>query len=208
MDVEWIRQGLKKPGKSQRGLAAALNLDPAAITRLLEGKRQLKAREVPVIEAYLDESAPPQVAPVSIPENARRAPVSTYDKIPVLGIAEGGEEGWSLWNGDIVDYVTRPPALAGATGTYAVFVTGMSMEPRYYPGEMIYIHPGRPVTIGSFVLIQTRPHNEGEPPRAIIARLEKRTTQKLVVGKLNPARQIEVAVRDLASVHRIVASGE
>src|SRR5262245_17434964 len=49
------------------------------------------------------------------------------DKIPVLGAGQGGSEGWFPWNGEIVDYVSRPPHLAGATQAYAVYVVGSSM---------------------------------------------------------------------------------
>lgn len=53
-DVDWIREGLEKPGKSRKGLAAALNTDAAVVTRILQGKRELKARELPIIRAYLN----------------------------------------------------------------------------------------------------------------------------------------------------------
>uniref|UniRef100_UPI003F6EEFB8 helix-turn-helix domain-containing protein n=1 Tax=Elioraea sp. TaxID=2185103 RepID=UPI003F6EEFB8 len=46
MDIEVIRRALAKPGKTQRGLAAALGVDPAAVNRLLKGERQLKAAEI------------------------------------------------------------------------------------------------------------------------------------------------------------------
>ena len=33
------------------------------------------------------------------------------------------------------------------------------MEPRYYAGELAHIHPGKPITIGAFVLVQIRPNS-------------------------------------------------
>lgn len=55
--IREIEEGLKKPGKSRKGLAEALGRTPATVTEMLkqEGKRrQIKANEVPVIRAYLE----------------------------------------------------------------------------------------------------------------------------------------------------------
>jgi phage repressor protein C with HTH and peptisase S24 domain len=56
--VAWIRRGLAKPGKSQRGLAQALGIDPAGVNRLLKGERQLKAAEIAEVARYLGEEPP------------------------------------------------------------------------------------------------------------------------------------------------------
>jgi phage repressor protein C with HTH and peptisase S24 domain len=56
--IAWIREGLKKPGKNQVGLAAALGRAPSAVTSLLQGTRRLMADEIPVIAAYLEVEPP------------------------------------------------------------------------------------------------------------------------------------------------------
>lgn len=137
-----------------------------------------------------------------------RLPPTTADRIPVMGVAEGGGEGKSLWNGEVVDHVARPPALSGAPNGYATYVIGTSMEPRYHPGELIYVHPGKPVTVGAYVLVQLKAPAEGEPPLALIKRLAKRTATKIVLEQFNPAKQLDIPARDVVSIHRIVASGE
>lgn len=58
MDLEWIIKGLEKPGKTRVGLAKALHRAPSAITALLAGKRELKAREVQTVARYLEVDAP------------------------------------------------------------------------------------------------------------------------------------------------------
>ncbi len=138
----------------------------------------------------------------------RLPPANPADRIPVMGVGEGGGEGKSLWNGEVVDYVARPPALSGAPSGYATYVIGTSMEPRYHPGELIYVHPGKPVTAGAYVLVQLKPPAEGDPPLALIKRLVKKTATRVVLEQFNPPRQIEAAVRDVVSIHRIVGSGE
>ena len=130
------------------------------------------------------------------------------EKLRVLGMAECGPDGWSLWNGDVIDMIDRPANLNGVPGAFAVYAVGASMEPRYYQGELIMIHPGKPLTIGAFVLVQRRPKTDGEPPRAVIKRLVKRTGTKLVLEQFNPPKTFEIRTADIVSIHRVVGSGE
>jgi 3,4-dihydroxy 2-butanone 4-phosphate synthase/GTP cyclohydrolase II len=51
--VDWVNAGLEKTGKTQRGLAQALGRNPAAVTRMLKGERDIKADELRAISAYL-----------------------------------------------------------------------------------------------------------------------------------------------------------
>jgi len=134
-------------------------------------------------------------------------PAST-DRLQVLGMAECGPDGWSLWNGDVIDMIDRPANLAGVPGAYAVYVVGASMEPRYHPGELVHIHPGKPLTVGAYVLVQRRPKNDGEPPLAVIKRLAKRSGAKIVLEQFNPPRSFEIKTDDIVSIHRVVGSGE
>lgn len=54
MDIALIERALKKPGKSKKGLAAALGRAPQAVTALLGGGRLLKANEVQIVAEYLE----------------------------------------------------------------------------------------------------------------------------------------------------------
>lgn len=130
------------------------------------------------------------------------------ERLKVLGMAECGPDGWSLWNGDVIDTVARPANLAGARDAYAVYISGASMEPRYHPGELAHIHPGKPVTIGAYVLVQKRPDGPGEPPLAVIKRLAKRSGTKITLEQFNPPKTFEIKVSEVVSMHRVVGSGE
>lgn len=127
--------------------------------------------------------------------------------INVLGSSEAGPGGAFLWNGEVVDRVPRPPSLSNAPNGYALFVHGESMLPRYEPNEVIYVHPGRAVAIGSYVVIQVRNPN-GEPPLAFLKRLVRRTAKFLVVEQFNPRKEIEIPSGDVISVHRVVGSSD
>jgi len=129
------------------------------------------------------------------------------EKLKVLGMAQCGPDGWSLWNGDVIDLIDRPASLAGVPNAYAVYVVGASMEPRYHPGEVVHIHPGRPVDVGAYVLVQRR-GKAGEPPLAVIKRLAKRTPSKITLEQFNPPKMFDIKTGDIVSIHRVVGSGE
>ena len=126
----------------------------------------------------------------------------------VLGMAECGPDGWSLWNGEVIEMTSRPPNLAGAALAYAVYVVGSSMEPRYHSGELVYVHPGRPVDVGAYVLVQVKPREEGEAPKAVVKRLVRRSATKVTLEQFNPKKTIELKTSDILSMHRVVGSGE
>jgi SOS-response transcriptional repressor LexA len=139
---------------------------------------------------------------------SRWAPPMGGDKIPVYGAAQGGPDGWFPWNGEAVEYVSRPPHLAGAIEPFAVYVAGSSMEPRYYAGEIVYIHPGKPATIGAFVLVEVKPESEGEAPRAFIKRLVRRTATKATFEQFNPPKEFDIKMSEVKSIRRIVGTAE
>lgn len=67
MDYQWIEDGLKKPGKTKKGLAAALGRFPSAISDLLNHRRRLRADEIEKVAAYLEVPVPvggPKLAPL------------------------------------------------------------------------------------------------------------------------------------------------
>lgn len=81
--IEWIRDGLRKPGKSQKGLAGALGVVPSVVSKILNGRREIKAAEISVISLYL-ESSPPENVPARL-----HAPIPLRT-IPVRAKAELG----------------------------------------------------------------------------------------------------------------------
>jgi transcriptional regulator with XRE-family HTH domain len=78
MIADWIREGLKRPGKSQTGLAAALGRDKSAVSNIVKGKRQVKAHEIPLIADYL--GLPPPVGYGASVERTIDAPEGGHDR--------------------------------------------------------------------------------------------------------------------------------
>jgi transcriptional regulator with XRE-family HTH domain len=183
IDAEWIRDRLRATGKTQRGLAKALELDPSAVSRLLEGTRQLKAQEIPHIMEFFQ--APPTKSEMvgraeketrklsattegfggPAPEQLERhrTPPGPRPKarpspdLPVLGPLAIDRHGFYVLGGDVAERRPCPPQLVGVPGAYALFVPDNRLAPRYRAGEVIYVHPSRPPTVGSFVTVRFRP---------------------------------------------------
>lgn len=140
--------------------------------------------------------------------NRYEAPMIGPNDLPVLGTAVGGQDGFFDLNGQVKDYIERPQQLFGIAEAYAIYIEEESMVPRYMPGEVVYVHPGRPLTMGCFVVIQLRPDKDGDPPKALIKQLVKRTPAKITLSQLNPGRELEFDTRDVVSIHRVVWAGE
>ena len=56
--MEWLAAGLTISGKTQRGLANALGVDPATICRMLQGTRRLRVDEIEPAARYLGVKPP------------------------------------------------------------------------------------------------------------------------------------------------------
>lgn len=53
LDLSWIVNGLKQPGKTRAGIAKAMGVSAAQVTRILQGKRHLRAKDIETISEYL-----------------------------------------------------------------------------------------------------------------------------------------------------------
>jgi len=51
-----------------------------------------------------------------------------------------------------IDMVAAPPSLTHVQAAYAFAIFSDAMEPRYFVGEIVHVHPGIPARAGDFVL--------------------------------------------------------
>ena len=122
MFVEWIKKGLEKVGKDQKGLARALGIDRSAVSKLLSGVRQLKADEIGKVAAYLEEPPPDRMMPVRYRVGA-------------------GQAVYAIDSDDPIDY----EPVSGLWGVEAelAIVDGDSMRPVFGRGARIIFGPAR-----------------------------------------------------------------
>ena len=143
--------------------------------------------------------------PILFPERTGAMPRD----VPVMGTAAGSVLGGYdfRFEGGVIDYVRRPPALAGAKDIYAIFVTGSSMEPKFSAGDLCFINPHRPPAIGDTVIIQIRPQTDGDP-EAYIKHLVRRTADKVIASQLNPEGTIEFKAPTVIAIHKVLSMNE
>lgn len=128
--------------------------------------------------------------------------------VPVMGTAAGSHlRGAFQLDGGIVDYVRRPPALSGARDIYALFVEGSSMEPQYFAGDLIYITPHKPPRTGDIIVVQCK-NADHEPTEATLGIFRKTTEKAVIIGKRNPAAEIEIARDTVKSIHKVLSTNE
>jgi len=130
--------------------------------------------------------------------------------LPVRGVAAAGTDALFITNGEPHDWLLRPAVLFGVNEAYAVIAAGTSMEPRYFDGEVVFVHPGRRVGPGphTFVVVQFYPQEEGEAPKAIIKKYERLTGVELILSQYNPPQELRFPVETVKSIHLIVNPGD
>lgn len=153
-----------------------------------------------LLQMPADDSGSQPLEPVAVPL------VSTMAKdVPVLGTAVGGDDAEFEMNGQIIDYVRRPPGIEHARDVFAIFVVGSSMEPRFEEGEMVYVNPRRVPRIGDYVLVELHGKDDGDVGRCLVKRLVKRSPAGLVLEQFNPPRDdLQYSASEIKAVHRIM----
>lgn len=199
------------PHKTQRGLAQRMGLNPAAVNRMLHGARKIMAEEIPVIESYLGVKLTPLEDDVEYLQNPHHgkkgfsdvpsvqafAGESALARVPVYGLPlkTDGEEK------NIIDWVPRHPAQFGVRDAFALYVVSDDMEPRYFRGELVYVHPHRPPTAAKdCVLVQ----KNGE---TIIRRIVSSSLGLLKAEQFNPKHQKDIAENDIVAAYAVVGRG-
>lgn len=144
-----------------------------------------------------------RVADVDLPP-VRRLP----NDVPVRGTAAGSHlSGAFQLDTDVIEYVRRPPAVFGARDLYALYVEGTSMEPEHRPGDLRFIHPGRPARIGDSVVVQLRT-GEHAPIEAMIGHLLRVGGEAVIIGKLNPQATVELKRRHVVAIHKVLTMND
>jgi transcriptional regulator with XRE-family HTH domain len=103
---EWLNRGLKKPGKSQAGLARHLGLAAPQMNRAAKGTRRIQLAELARIAEYLEEPVPFPVNALSVDAELDR--VAAPDALRLL-VYRGAMATISAWEETGLD--PGPPLL-------------------------------------------------------------------------------------------------
>lgn len=132
--------------------------------------------------------------------------MSGWREVPVYGQAVAGEDGEFLMNGNILFTALAPPSVVAVSNAYGVRVAGVSMEPRYYDGEVVFVDPSRIPRAGDFVVVQVKTDEHGEL-WGFVKRYVRRNTKELVLSQFNPEKELRFPNDQVASCHVIVMGG-
>ena len=128
--------------------------------------------------------------------------------VPELGIAVGGSEGDFTLNGETLDYVPRPAALA-TRDVFAVRVKNDSMSPRFDEGHLLYVERKREPRAGEDAIIELWPDREGEAGPAFIKQLVSKSMATVVVRQFNPPIEAITFERSrVKAIYRVVPNNE
>ncbi len=215
-DRSYLRKLFDRPNSSPRGetlsrIAAALNTSEAW---LLTGKGDSESELPPLAMGFATHlEFEPTMTPAGNGNAAKAAPELPARRampldVPVMGTAAGSHlRGAFQFEGGVIDYVRRPPGLMTAKDIYALFVEGTSMEPQYFPGDLIYVSPHRPAKAGDIVVVECR-NGEHGPNEATLGIYRRTTEKSVIVGKHNPKAEIELARQHVKSIHRVLTTNE
>jgi len=128
--------------------------------------------------------------------------------VPVYGTVEGGEGDGTVdfeFNGEIIDYVRRPPRWAGRNDIFALYVRGISMSPWREPGDLTYVESGKQPKIGDYVVIEMKPKRGGDPVRpALVKRLVGMKGTRLRLRQFTPEKEFDVDQRHVLKIYRVL----
>jgi transcriptional regulator with XRE-family HTH domain len=194
-----FRQGRERKKLTQAEVAAALGVSQSAVAQWEAGR----SFPAPAMAAKVAKLIGVRFLAEERPQNR---PLAERARLPIIGLPAPGDDERILVDEQPHGEIVAPPQLEGVVEARAVYVRGRSMEPRYYPGEIVYLHPLRPPNPGDFVFLTVR-----EPGfAAAVGYIRQYIGQDLVHVRtlaLNPKHEHLVAREDLVGIATIVGSG-
>lgn len=121
--------------------------------------------------------------------------------LPVYASAEGSG-GAIIITSEPIDFVRRPEPLLSVRDGYGCYMIGDSMSPAYEQGDLLLIHPGRPVRPGDDCVFGREPGDgtlHGQ-----VKRLLRNTPEKFRVRQFSPARDFDLDRSQWTKVQLIV----
>lgn len=218
-------------GMTQEQLAQAAGLSDAAVGKIERGETR-RPNNVEALARALDTS-PPRLRTLVAEDNGgpvyagrgkwrmtalpevEFGPAIVSPTIPLLGSAYGGKNESDLNINDETKRVKTPPCLENVEDAYAVHVRGESMIPRYYPGEMLYVHPTKSLVRDAFCVVQIKVPGADTPSEAYVKQYvgtdypewdEEYAKTRVVFRQLNPEKIVDWAIDEIYAIHPIVGT--
>lgn len=195
-----FRQGRERKKLTQAAVAAALAVSQSAVAQWESGRSFPSAGVAKKIEKLL--GVVYQAAEEGQQAHKRRE----RGRLPIVGLPAPGDEDRILVDDHPHGEVVAPPQLEGVEGARAVYVRGRAMEPRYYPGEVVYLHPTRPANPGDFVFLIVK-EPDFPTPVGYVRQYAGEDLVHIHTLALNPKRKHLVSRDNLVGMATIIGSG-
>lgn len=213
-----IRKARNAKRLTQQQLAEALGIDRVNISTWESNTTKPEASRLPRLADLLNTTeswllsgkGDIPVADPARPERSRAKTVAivpgahliSQEKMPVYAAAQGGD-GHVIVTFDAVDYVKRPAELENVRGGYGLLITGGSMIPAFWPGDMALVNPHLPpAREKNVILYHTPPH--GGDVEAMVKQLNSWTDREWFLKQWNPAQEFTVFKQEWPVCHRVV----
>jgi phage repressor protein C with HTH and peptisase S24 domain len=127
-------------------------------------------------------------------------------KVPIYGYAAGSFDGFNVIDINPIAQIGRPPALEDVDDAYAVYVRGESMEPRFFNGDPLFVHPRQAPNPGDAVIIQT--YNGRDLPAVFVKTFLRMQKDQIICKQYNPPQDFVFDKRDVLAMHRVIPNRE
>lgn len=207
--AELIAAVKKAGGKLSQGQLSAIEKgDVARPSALVEMAAALETTEEYLLGKVAEVVAPQPTEAIRAPD-APLPPLRTEmpKDVPVYGTVVGGSGQGTFdfeLNGTIVDYVRRPPRIAGRIDVFAAYVQGESMVHWRRPGQLIYVEKAKPPTTMDYVLVELLPASIDGPRPALVKQLLAITPTKIKLRQHNPPKDFEIERRTVLQIYRVM----
>jgi phage repressor protein C with HTH and peptisase S24 domain len=211
--IEWaMKSGLGRTFFNDLKRSDSQTVRAASLDSLLEyiGKSEIDLITAP---------PPPSTGPLSYKQMT-----DLPRDVPILGTASGAnlrvatdkkaiEIESNVFEGDVVGFARRPPAIAHNRKVYVLLTQGDSMYPRYRHGDPLYVDPRQQPAIGDDAVVQLAAPTDAESQVAelssvIVKELARRTATQLELKQYNPEQIFRLESSRIAAVHRVIPQRE
>ena len=203
-----IREAVAAGRATYKDLSTAIGKNHAYVQQFVDRgtPRELKPRDAETIAGMIEAPVPVEARPSARASAFKPSIVPGNELVgsrdfPVFAAAQGGD-GHVIVTFDAVEYVKRPTIVEGVKDAYGILLTGESMVPAYWPGDMALIHPHlQPSRDTDVVLFHVPPAGEAE---AIIKRLVSFNDRDWHLKQYNPAQEFTESRVEWSICHRVV----
>ncbi|WP_075216100.1 XRE family transcriptional regulator [Mongoliimonas terrestris] len=216
-----LRNARKRKGMVLRQVAEAVGVSPQAVGQWERGQNDISMENLRSVAQVLgidpvaaNRGEIVELGPIKsgLPNEAERVtePSSVTlgpRSVPVLGVTVGGEDADFYMNGDVVDYVRRPPGAEQMRKLFALHVLGDSMVPRYDPGELVYCGGRAPVP-GDYVVIEMHPQESSPVGKCFLKKMKRRAGGRLICEQFNPPMELSFDLYEIKAIHRVIPLSE